>query len=140
VRLLKKRFGKNSRAFWRAPSLFNQIGFGRFLRYTVETTLAGDGETLKEYLIGTEVYASLPSQCGLHCSQRGSQAPQQIKGILRASEKERLSLYLYRPGSYVPLFRRRDNQEGGGLATDLALRELLTEGLVAKALEVPSVS
>ena len=24
---------------------------GRFLRYTVETTLAGDAETLKEYLI-----------------------------------------------------------------------------------------
>jgi hypothetical protein len=46
----------------------------------------------------------------------------------------------YRPGSYVPAFQRRDNQEGGGLATDLALRELLTEGLVAKALEVPSVS
>jgi hypothetical protein len=50
-----------------------------------------------------------------------------------------VSIY-YRPGSYVPLFRRRDNQEGGGLATDLALRELLTEGLVTKALEVPSVS
>jgi hypothetical protein len=67
---------------------------GRFLRYTFETTLAGDGETLKEYLIGTEVYASLPSQCGLHCSQRGPEAPQQIKGILRARGKERLSLYL----------------------------------------------
>jgi hypothetical protein len=46
----------------------------------------------------------------------------------------------YRPGSYVPAFRRRDNQEGGGLATDRALRELLTEGLLAKALEVPPVS
>ena len=35
---------------------------GRFLRYTVETTLAGDAETLKEYLIGTEVYErKLPS-------------------------------------------------------------------------------
>jgi hypothetical protein len=45
----------------------------------------------------------------------------------------------HRPGSYVPAFRRRDNREGGGLATDRALRELLTEGLVAKAREVPSV-
>ena len=33
---------------------------GRFLRYTVETTLAGDAETLKEYLIGTEVYHRKP--------------------------------------------------------------------------------
>jgi hypothetical protein len=32
---------------------------GRFLRFTVETTLTGDAEMLKEYLIGTEVYASL---------------------------------------------------------------------------------
>ena len=47
----------------------------------------------------------------------------------------------YRPGgSYVPAFRRRDNQEGGGLTTDRALREFLTEGVAAKALEGPSVS
>ena len=32
----------------------------RFLRFTVETTLAGDEETLKEYLIGTEVYDRKP--------------------------------------------------------------------------------
>ena len=59
---------------------------GRFLRYTVETTLAGDAETLKEYLIGTEVYDRKPPyhpSAGLHCSQRGPEAPQQIKGILR---------------------------------------------------------
>jgi hypothetical protein len=29
---------------------------GRFLRFTVETTLAGKAQMLKEYLIGTEVY------------------------------------------------------------------------------------
>ena len=29
---------------------------GRFLRFTAEKTLAGEGEMLKEYLIGTEVY------------------------------------------------------------------------------------
>jgi len=33
---------------------------GRFLRFTVETTLAGDAEMLKEYLIGTEVYDRKP--------------------------------------------------------------------------------
>src|ERR1700726_859826 len=33
---------------------------GRFLRFTVETTLAGDADTLKEYLIGTEVYDRKP--------------------------------------------------------------------------------
>jgi hypothetical protein len=33
----------------------------RFLRFTVETTLAGEEEMLKEYLIGTEVYQRKPS-------------------------------------------------------------------------------
>jgi|SRR6516164_1457111 hypothetical protein len=32
----------------------------RFLRFTIETTLAGESETLKEYLIGTEVYDRKP--------------------------------------------------------------------------------
>src|ERR1700693_4313438 len=32
----------------------------RFLRFTVETTLAGQAENLKEYLIGTEVYDRRP--------------------------------------------------------------------------------
>src|ERR1700757_172522 len=34
---------------------------GRFLRFTVETTLSGKAEILKEYLIGTEVYNRQPS-------------------------------------------------------------------------------
>src|SRR5579872_4790420 len=33
----------------------------RFLRFTVEATLAGEEGTLKEYLIGTEVYERKPS-------------------------------------------------------------------------------
>ena len=38
-------------------SMFAQSDrLGRFIRFTVETTLAGEAETLKEYLIGTEVY------------------------------------------------------------------------------------
>src|ERR1700691_2966330 len=38
-------------------SMFAQSDrLGRFLRFTVETTLAGAADTLKEYLIGTEVY------------------------------------------------------------------------------------
>jgi hypothetical protein len=36
---------------------------GRFLRFTVERTLAGEGDMLKEYLIGTEVY-DRPSSYG----------------------------------------------------------------------------
>jgi hypothetical protein len=116
---------------------------GRFLRYTVETTLAGDAETLKEYLIGTEVYERKPPYHPSVDSIVRSEA-RRLRSKLKDyydSEGRNDSVFIYyRPGSYVPAFRRRDNQEGGGLATDRALGELLTEGLVAKALEFPSVS
>jgi hypothetical protein len=116
---------------------------GRFLRYTVETTLAGDAETLKEYLIGTEVYQRKPPYHPSVDSIVRSEA-RRLRSKLKDyydSEGRNDSVFIYyRPGSYVPAFRRRDNQEGGGLATDRALGQLLTEGLVAKALEFPSVS
>jgi hypothetical protein len=116
---------------------------GRFLRYTVETTLAGDAETLKEYLIGTEVYQRKPPYHPSVDSIVRSEARRlrsKLKEYYDSVGRNDSVLIYYRPGSYVPSFRRRDNQEGGALATDRALRELLTDGLFAKALEVPSVS
>src|SRR5712672_4767367 len=42
--------------------LFVQSGrLGRFLRFTIDKTLAGEGDSLKEYVIGTEVYDRKPS-------------------------------------------------------------------------------
>ena len=116
---------------------------GRFLRYTVETTLAGDAETLKEYLIGTEVYGRKPPYHPSVDSIVRSEARRlrsKLKEYYESVGRNDSVFIYYRPGSYVPAFRRRDNEEGGGLATDRALREFLTEGIVAKALEVPSVS
>ena len=126
-----------------SPVFVQSDRLGRFLRYTVEATLAGDAEILKEYLIGTDV-----------CQRKPPYHPS-VDSIVR-SEARRLrsklkeyyesvgrndSVYIYyRPGSYVPAFRRRDNEQGGGLPTDRALRELITEELFAKALEVPSAS
>jgi hypothetical protein len=100
---------------------------GRFLRYTVETTLAGDAETLKEYLIGTEVYQRKPPYHPSVDSIVRSEA-RRLRSKLKDyydSEGRNDSVFIYyRPGSYVPAFRRRDNQEGGGLATDRALGQL----------------
>lgn len=116
---------------------------GRFLRYTVETTLAGDAETLKEYLIGTEVYERKPPYHPSVDSIVRSEA-RRLRSKLKeyydsVGRNDSVFIY-YRPGSYVPAFRRRDDQEGSGLATNRALGDFLTEGLVAKALEGPSVS
>jgi hypothetical protein len=113
---------------------------GRFLRYTVETTLAGDAETLKEYLIGTNVYERKPPYHPSVDSIVRSEARRlrrKLKEYYESVGRNHSVFIYYRPGSYVPLFRRRDNQEGGGLATDRALRELLTDGLVAEDLEAP---
>jgi hypothetical protein len=116
---------------------------GRFLRYTVETTLAGDAETLKEYVIGTDVYERKPPYHPSVDSIVRSEARRlrsKLKEYYESEGKNDSVFIYYRPGSYVPAFRRRDNHEGGGLAMDRALREILTEGLVAKALEVTAVS
>jgi hypothetical protein len=116
---------------------------GRFLRYTVDATLAGDAETLKEYLIGTEVYDRKPPYHPSVDSIVRSEARRlrsKLKEYYESVGRNDSIFIYYRPGSYVPAFRRRDKQEGGGLAMDRALRELLTEGLVAKTLEVPAES
>ena len=116
---------------------------GRFLRYTVETTLAGDAETLKEYLIGTEVYERRPPYHPSVDSIVRSEARRlrsKLKEYYESMGRNDSVFIYYRPGSYVPAFRRRDNQEGSGLATNRALGEFLTEGLVGKALEGPSLS
>src|SRR5580692_10846167 len=116
---------------------------GRFLRYTVETTLEGDAETLKEYVIGTEVYERKPPYHPSVDSIVRSEARRlrsKLKEYYESVGRNDSIFIYYRPGSYVPAFRRRDNQEVGGLAMDRALRELLTEGLIAKTLEVPSES
>jgi hypothetical protein len=42
-------------------AMFIQSGrLNRFLRFTVEATLAGEADMLKKYLIGTEVYDRKP--------------------------------------------------------------------------------
>src|ERR1700691_189462 len=90
---------------------------GRFLRYTVETTLAGDAETLKEYLIGTEVYERKPPYHPSDDSIVRSEA-RRLRGKLKeyyesVGMDDRL-LINYQLGSYVPIFQpnERHNQNG----------------------------
>jgi hypothetical protein len=126
-----------------SPVFVQSDRLGRFLRYTVETTLAGDAEILKEYLIGTDVYERKPPYHPSVDSIVRSEARRlrsKLKEYYESVGRNDSVFIYYRPGSYVPAFRSRENHKGGDLATDRALRELLTEGLVAKTLEVPSES
>ena len=114
----------------------------QFLRFTVEATLAGEAEMLKEYLIGTEVYGRKPPYHPNTDSIVRSEA-RRLRNKLReyyesAGKDDPVFIY-YRPGSYVPAFRHQRNLRDDRIATDLALGELLTEELVPQALDIPFV-
>src|SRR6202162_1459194 len=116
---------------------------GRFLRYTIETTLEGDAKTLKEYLIGTEVYDRKPPYHPSVDSIVRSEA-RRLRNKLRqyyesVGHDDPVFIY-YRTGSYVPAFRPQRTEGRSHIMTDRALRELLTEGLITQAVGVSSVS
>jgi hypothetical protein len=116
---------------------------GRFLRYTVETTLAGEAETLKEYRIGTEVYDRRPPYHPSSDSIVRSEARRLRRKLKEYYESNGMGdplFVYYRPGSYVPVFRRRESQKAIASATERAFRELLVSDAVAKAIEISSVS
>ncbi len=87
------------------------VGQSRFLKYTVEQTIAGNGHLIKEYLIGSEGFG------------RGESFDPRLDPIVRTQARKlraRLALYYENDsldhrlrielikGSYVPRFRRRD--------------------------------
>jgi len=83
----------------------------RFLRFTVETTLDGQGETLKEYVIGTHVYGRKSSYQPTEDSIVRSEARRlrrKLQEFYETIGKNDLILIQYRPGSYVPAFHLRD--------------------------------
>jgi hypothetical protein len=126
-----------------SPIFAQSDRLARFLRFTVETTLAGQGETLKEYLIGTEVYDRKPPYHPSVDSIVRSEARRlrnKLRQYYESVGKDDPVFIYYRTGSYVPAFRPQRTEDRRYQATDRALKELLTEGLFAKALEIPSVS
>ncbi|HEY1760614.1 MAG TPA: hypothetical protein VGG72_34885 [Bryobacteraceae bacterium] len=83
----------------------------RFLRFTVEATLGGQAETLKEYLIGTHVYGRKPSYQPTEDSIVRSEARRLRRKLQEFYEdvgKNDPILIQYRPGSYVPAFQMRN--------------------------------
>jgi TolB-like protein len=114
----------------------------RFLRFTVEATLAGEEEMLKEYLIGTEVYQRKPSYDPTEDSIVRSEAYRlrsKLKKYHESVGKGDPVLIYYRPGSYVPFFRLRHSQNGNGIVKDAAPGELFVEGRGIRVAVLPFV-
>jgi TolB-like protein len=91
-----------------ASSIFVQsVRLGRFLQFTVDTTLAGRAETLKEYLIGTDVYNRPTSYRPNDDSIVRSEARRlrsKLKDYYDSVGSNDPIIINYHPGSYVPIF------------------------------------
>ena len=87
----------------------------RFLRFAIENALAGNTDVLKEYVIGTEVYDRKPPYHPSQDSIVRTEA-RRLRGKLKdyyESEGKQDPVFIYfRPGTYVPLFRRNESLAG----------------------------
>lgn len=84
----------------------------RFLKYVVERTLAGHGEELKEYSIGIEVFdraASYDPNIDSIVRSGARRLRSKLKEYFESEGVRDSILINLRAGSYVPLFRLRQN-------------------------------
>jgi TolB-like protein len=103
---------------------------GRFLQFTVNKTVAGEGEILKEYLIGTEVYdrptSYRPSEDSIVRGEARRLRSKLKEYYESVGKNDPLSIY-YRPGSYVPKFRNQ-HRPANHTAPEFVPRKHLTGG------------
>jgi hypothetical protein len=119
-----------------SPVFAQSERLGRFLRFTIELTLAGDGEQLKEYLIGTEVYDRKPPYHPSIDSIVRSEARRlrsKLKEYYDSVGKSDSVFVYYRTGSYVPVFRHQRSRPALCIAADRTLSQVLSEALVSRA-------
>jgi TolB-like protein/Tfp pilus assembly protein PilF len=97
-----------------SPLFAQSDRLSRFLRFTVENTLQGKAELLKEYAIGTEVY---DRKAPYHPSEDSivRTEARRLRGKLKEyyesiGKNDPIYIY-YRPGTYVPLFRSHEDKE-----------------------------
>jgi TolB-like protein/Tfp pilus assembly protein PilF len=115
-----------------SPLFAQSERLSRFLRYAVNAVLAGKSDSLKEFVIGTEVYEREPPY---HPSQDTivRTEARRLRAKLReyyASEGRADPVLIYfRPGSYVPAFRRGNVSAGSDPAAPQSYdHDLYAEG------------
>jgi TolB-like protein/tetratricopeptide (TPR) repeat protein len=102
----------------------------RFLRFAIENALAGNTDLLKEYVIGTDVYDRKPPY---HPSQdsivrtEARRLRAKLKEYYESEGKQDPVFIYFRPGTYVPLFRRNESMpapspNGASAESDLLVR------------------
>ena len=115
---------------------------GRFLRFAIENALAGNTDVLKEYVIGTEVYDRKPPY---HPSQdsivrtEARRLRAKLKEYYESEGKQNPVFIYFRPGTYVPLFRRNESSAEVAMNGFAAEGDLLTKGVGVAVAVLPFV-
>jgi TolB-like protein len=124
-----------------SPLFLQSVRLGRFLRFAIENALAGRTDALKEYAIGTEVYDRKPPY---HPSQdsivrtEARRLRAKLKEYYESEGKQDPVFIYFRPGTYVPLFRR--NEAFAGPSFDLSSHgDLLAKGAGVAVAVLPFV-
>jgi TolB-like protein len=115
---------------------------GRFLRFAIENALAGNTDLLKEYVIGTEVYDRKPPY---HPSQdsivrtEARRLRAKLKEYYESEGKQNPVFIYFRPGTYVPLFRRNEAVAGSSPGEASPENDLLVRGVGVAVAVLPFV-
>jgi TolB-like protein len=124
-------------------SLFAQSDrLGRFLRFAIENALAGNTDSLKEYVIGTEVYDRKPPYHPSQDSIVRSEARRlrtKLKEYYESEGKKNPVFIYFRPGSYVPVFRKNEGSVAPASNPLSGDERLLIEGVGVAVAVLPFV-
>ena len=88
----------------------------RFLRLIVNRALSGDTSGLKEYVIGTEVFDKIGTfdpRIDSIVRVEARRLRQKLETYYRGEGHQDSVLIELKPGTYVPVFRRRDGSDDG---------------------------
>jgi TolB-like protein/Tfp pilus assembly protein PilF len=113
-------------------SIFAQSDrLGRFLRFTIESALAGKADELKEYVIGTEVYdrkhSFRPNEDSIVRSE-ARRLRSKLKEYYESDGKDDPIFIYFRTGSYVPVFRSGNTMSHNRREKDPTAGDLFIEG------------
>jgi TolB-like protein/tetratricopeptide (TPR) repeat protein len=114
-----------------SPVFLQSDRLGRFLRFAIENALSGKTELLKEYVIGTEVYDRKPPY---HPSQdsivrtEARRLRAKLKEYYEGEGKLNPVFIYFRPGTYIPLFRRNESTPGSMSSSFSSGDDLLVKG------------
>jgi TolB-like protein/Tfp pilus assembly protein PilF len=114
-----------------SPMFAQSERLSRFLRFTVEHVINGQEDSLKEYVIGTEVYDRRPPY---HPSQdsivrtEARRLRSKLKEYYELDGKDDPLFIFFRPGSYVPVFRMKDSGDSYQGVVEDTSNELFVDG------------